>query len=94
MAEKTMRWERFTERSSIITPTLRGDIYSIESSIIVEVKVVAFMRRIEALELKRTPAQLDHINQIFAPSYINCHFPTHVLEDCPLPSNPLADGQD
>ena len=52
------------------------------------------MRRIEALELKRTLAQLDHINQIFTPSCYNCHSPTHELEDCPLLPNALADSQD
>ena len=36
MTEKTMQWEGFTERSSIITPTLRGDVHSIENSITVE----------------------------------------------------------
>ena len=32
MAEKSMQGEGFTERSSIITPTLRGDVHSIENS--------------------------------------------------------------
>jgi len=56
MTEKTLWWEGFTERSSIITPTLSGDVHSIENSIAAEAKVAALMRRIEALELKRTPA--------------------------------------
>ena len=90
MAEKTKQWEGFTERSSIITPKLRGDVHSIENSSAAEAK----MRRIEALELKRTHAQLDHINKIFTPSCYSCHSPTHELEDYPLLPNPLADGQD
>ena len=36
--------------------TLSGDVHSIENSIAAEAKVAALMRRIEALELKRTPA--------------------------------------
>ena len=88
-----MQWEGFTERSSLITPTLMGDVHSIENSSAAEAKVAALMRRIEALELKRTPAQLDYINQIFTPSCYNCHSPTHELKDCPLLPNPLADGQ-
>jgi len=52
------------------------------------------MRRIEAHKLKRTPPLLDHINHISTPSCFNCHSPTHVLKDCPLLPNPLADGQD
>ena len=84
IAEKNMQGEGFTERSSIITPTLMGDVYSIENSITAEAKVAALMRRIEALELKRTLAQLDHINQIFTPSCFNRHSPTHELKDCPL----------
>ena len=91
---KTMQWEGFTKRFLIITPTLRGDVHSIENSIAAEAKVAALMRRIEALELKRTYAQLDHINHIFIPSCFNCHSPTHELEDCLLLPNPLADGQD
>jgi len=94
MTEKTMQWEGFTERFSIITPKLRGDVHSIENSRAAEAKMTALMRRIEALKLKRTLAQLDHINQIFTPSCYNCHSPTHELEDCPLLPNPLADGQD
>jgi len=75
MAEKTMQWVSFTERSLIITPTLKGDVHSIVNSITAEAKVAALIRRIKALELKRTPAQLDHINQIFTPSCFKCHFP-------------------
>ena len=68
MIEKTMQSEGFTEKSSIITHKLRDGVHSIENSSTAEAKVVALMRRIEALELKRTLAQLDHINQIFTPS--------------------------
>ena len=94
MTEKTtMQWEEFTKRSSTITPTLRGGVRSIENSIAAKAKVVVLIRRIEALELKGTPPQLDHINQISAPSCFNCHSPNHVLKDCPLLLNPLADGQ-
>ena len=69
-AEKTMQWEEFNEKS--LTPTSKGNIYSIENSIASEAKIVALMRRIEALEVKRTPPQLDHINQLSAPSCFNC----------------------
>jgi len=70
MAEKTMQWEGFTERSST-TPTSRGGVHSIENSIAAEGKVVDLIRRIEVLELKGTPPQLDHINQISALSCFN-----------------------
>ena len=89
-----MQGEGFNDKSLTITPTSRSDIHSIENSVVVKAKIAALMRRIEALKVKRTPPQLDHVNQISAPSCFNCYSPTHVLEDCPLLLDLLASNQD
>ena len=93
MTEKTMQWEGFNDKLST-TFKSKGNIYSIENSIAAEANIGALTRRIEDLEVKRTPLQLDYVNQISAPSCFNHYSPTHVLEDYPLLSNPLASNQD
>ena len=74
MAEKTMQWEGFNEKQPTTnsTTTSRSGIYSIENSIAAEVKMAALMRRIEVLESKGTPQQLEQVNHTSVPSCFNC----------------------
>ena len=67
--------------------------HSIETSIDAKAKIVALMRRIEALKVKG-PSHVNQVNQIFAFSYLNCQVLNHVLEEYPLLEHPLVQNQD
>ena len=72
-------------------------VLSLESEdaymVINEFEEVCANEKNEALEVKGAPSQLDHVNQISAPTF-NCDSQTHVLKDCSLLLNPLASSQD
>jgi len=70
LPEKTMQWESFNEKLSTLNLTLKGGIYSTETSIAVETKIVDLMRRIEALEVKGH-SYVNQVNQIFTSSCLN-----------------------
>ena len=53
MAEKTMQWEGFHEKSSITDPTSKDGLHSIENSIATKAKIATLMRRIEELEVSK-----------------------------------------
>ena len=87
LAENTMQWENSSEKPAT-APTHKGGIHSIEQSIAAEAKMVVVMRRLEALEVKETPPQLEQVKQVSTPSCFNCQASNHLLEDCPhLPSH-------
>ena len=87
MAEKTMQWEGFREKSSSTTSDTKGSIHQIDTSIAVEAKIDALARKVKELEVKNTTPRLEQVNHLSQPSCFNCQAPNHVLEECPFMPN-------
>jgi hypothetical protein len=87
IAEKTMQWEGFREKASSTTLATKGGIHHIDTSIIVEAKIVALARKVEELEVKTTTPRPEQVNQLSQPGYFNCQAPNHVREECPFMPN-------
>ena len=87
MADKTMQWEGFREKTSSTTSATKGGVHQVDTSIVVEAKIAALARKVEELEVKTTTPRLEQANQLSQRSCFNCQAPNHVLEECPFMPN-------
>ena len=85
LAKKNLQWEmtRKLERSTL----LRDGIHQIQAFLAVEAKIATLTRRLENLELQRSPI----MDQVSTPMCNGCSAPDHVLEEC-LRMNPTENG--
>ena len=83
LVEKTIQWESCPEKTN--PTTFRTGMHSIESSIVVEVKITQLMKRLELLEVREP----NSVNQVNPPPVINpgctyCHALNYLFKECPV----------
>ena len=85
LAERNLQWKttRELERS---TPS-RGGMHQVQTFQAAEAKIETLTRKIESLELQRSPS----VNQVSALMCKGCNAPNHILEECPQ-MNPNENG--
>lgn len=80
---KTMYLDSPSENPNTSTSTNKGMIYSVETSIAIEDKIVALKGKTEALETL-SALYISQINEVQTLTYFNCGTPNHVIKECPL----------